>query len=59
MHNLTIIELEAIKVIESVDSISITNAGISLAMYTITHFKHYHRVLWLIYNRINECLTSL
>ena len=45
--------------IESVDSISrdepdspltqyITNAGISRARYTITHFKHNHRVLWLI-----------
>ena len=43
-------------IIESVDSISrdepdspltqyITNAGISRARYTITHFKHHHRVL--------------
>ena len=46
---------------ESVDSISrdepdspltqyITNAGISRARYTITHFKHHHRVLRLISN---------
>ena len=27
----------------------IKNAGISLSRYTITHFKHHHRVLWLIY----------
>ena len=51
-------------IIESVDSISrdepgspltqyITNAGISRARYTITHFKHYHRVLRLISNRIS------
>ena len=50
-------------VIESVDSISrdepdspltqyITNAGISHARYTITHFKHHHRVLRLISNRM-------
>ena len=49
-------------IIESVDSISrdepdspltqyITNAGISRARYTITHFKHHHRVLRLISNR--------
>ena len=31
----------------------ITNAGISRARYTITHFKHHHRVLWLISNRIS------
>ena len=48
-------------VIESVDSISrdepdsqltqyITNAGISRARYTITLFKHNHRVLLLISN---------
>ena len=48
-------------IIESVDSISrdepdspstqyITNAGISRARYTITHFKHHHRVLRLISN---------
>ena len=57
-------------VIESVDSISrdepdspltqyITNAGISPARYTITHFKHHHRVLWLISNRKSVCITSL
>ena len=50
--------------IESVDSISrdepdspltqyITNAGIFHGRYTITHFKHHHRVLRLIYNRIS------
>ena len=45
-------------IIESVDSISrdepltqyITNAGISRARYTITLFKHHHRVLRLISN---------
>ena len=31
----------------------ITNAGISHARYTVTHFKHHHRVLWLISNRIS------
>ena len=51
-------------IIVSVDSISrdepdslltqyITNAGISRARYTITHFKHHHRVLRLISNRIS------
>ena len=51
-------------IIESVDSISrdepdsplmqyITNAGISRATYTITLFKHRHRVLQLISNRIS------
>ena len=53
-----------IYIIESVDSISrderdapltqyITNAGITRARYTITHFKHHHRVLWLISNRMS------
>ena len=53
-----------VHIIESVDSISkdepdsplmqyITNAGISRARYTITLFKHNHRVLWLISNRIS------
>ena len=48
-------------IIKSVDSLSrdepdssltqcITNAGISRARYTITHFKHHHRVLRLISN---------
>ena len=48
-------------IIESVDSISrdepdsakkqyITNAGVSRARYTNTHFKHNHRVLQLISN---------
>ena len=51
-------------IIESIDSISrdepgspltqyITNAGISHARYTIIHFKHHHRVLRLISNRIS------
>ena len=51
-------------IIESVDSISrdepdspltqyITNAGISRARYAITLFKHHHRVLLLISNRIS------
>ena len=50
-------------IIASVDSISrdepdspltqyLTNAGIFRARYTITLFKHHHRVLWLISNRI-------
>ena len=52
-------------IIESVDSISrdkrgfpltqyITNGGISRAGYTITHFKHHHRVLRLISNRMSS-----
>ena len=51
-------------IMESVDSISrderdaplmqyITNAGISRARYTIMHFKHHHRVLRLISNRMS------
>ena len=51
-------------IIESVDSISrderdfpwtryITNAGISHARYTITHFKHHYHVLQLISNQMN------
>ena len=51
-------------IIELVDSISrdepdspltqyITNAEISCARYTITLFKHHHRVLQLISNRIS------
>ena len=51
-------------IIESVDSISrdgpdspltqyITNGGISRAKYTITQFKHNHRVPQLISNRIS------
>ena len=31
----------------------ITNAGISHARYTITHFKHHHRVLRLISNQMS------
>ena len=27
--------------------------GVSRARYTITHFKHHHRVLWLISNRMS------
>ena len=57
-------EKAAIIIIESVDSISrderdvpltqyITNDGISRARYTITNFKHHHRVLRLISNRIS------
>ena len=53
------IVLRQCTIIESVDSISrderdapltqyITNAGITHTRYTITHFKHHHRVLWLI-----------
>ena len=52
------------RVIESVDSINrdergfpltqyITNGGISSAMNTSTHFKHHHRVLRLISNRMS------
>ena len=51
-------------IIESVDSISkdergfpltqyITNGRISRAGYTITHFKHHHRVLRLISYRMS------
>ena len=51
-------------IIELVDSISrdelgfpltqyITNGRISRARYTITHFKHHHRVLRLISNRMS------
>ena len=51
-------------IIESVDSISkdergfpltqyITNGRISRARYTITHFKHHHRVLRLIFYRMS------
>ena len=54
----------SIDIIGSVDSISrdepdspltqyITNAGISRTRYTITLFKHHHRVLRLISNRIS------
>ena len=56
--------LVRIRIIESVDSISrdergfpltqyITNGGISRAGYTITHFKHHHRVLRPISNRMS------
>ena len=31
----------------------ITNDGISRARYTIAHFKHHYRVLWLISNRMS------
>ena len=51
-------------IIESVDSINrgergfplthyITNGGISRARLTITHFKHHHRVLRRISNRMS------
>ena len=53
-----------LSIIESVNSISrdergfpftqyITNGRISRAGYTITRFKHHHRVLWLISNRMS------
>ena len=56
-------------IIESVDSISrdepdspltqyITNAGISRARYTITHFKKHHRVLRLIWNLYSASLRT-
>ena len=35
----------------------ITNAGITRARYTITHFKHHHHVQGLI-SKSNECITS-
>ena len=58
------INFSFILIIESVNSISrderdapmtqyITNAGISRVRYTITHFKHHHRVLRLISNRMS------
>ena len=51
-------------IIESVDSINrgergfpltqyITNGGISRARYAITHFKHHHRVLQRISDRMS------
>ena len=51
-------------IIESIDSISrderdspymqyITNLRISRGGYTITHFKHHHRVLQLIFNQLS------
>ena len=54
----------AVYIIESVDSINrdergfpmtqyITNGGISSARNTSTHFKHHHRVLRLISNRMS------
>ena len=56
--------IDILIIIESVDSISrdergfpltqyITNGGISRARYTITNFKHQHRVLRLISNRMS------
>ena len=53
-----------VRIIESVDSISrdergfpltqyITNGRIARATYNITHFKHHHRVLRLISNRMS------
>ena len=32
---------------------NITNTGITRARYTITHFKHHHRVLRLLINRMS------
>ena len=63
-HGAIVSQLVSIYIIESVDSISrdelgfpltqyITNGGISRAGYTITHFKHHHRVLRLISNRMS------
>ena len=60
----TFCSLKKMYIIESVDSISrdepdssltqyITNAGISHARYTNTHFKHHRRVLLLISNRMS------
>ena len=57
-------KLAYLSIIELVDSVSrdeqdaalmkyITNAGITHARYSITHFKHHHRVLWLISNRMS------
>ena len=64
-HRVDIIESVESIIIESVDSISrdeldapltqyITNAGISRVRYTIMHFKHHHRVLRLISNRMSS-----
>ena len=64
METLSIHTSLRIYIIESVDYISrdnpdspltqyITNAGISRARYTTTHFKHHYRVLRLISNRIS------
>ena len=63
-ENISTTKKDNYDIIESVDSISrdergfpltqyITNGGISRAGYTITHFKHHHRVLRLISNRIS------
>ena len=57
-----------VNIIESVDSIDepdsplteyITNAGISHTRYTITHFRHHHRVLQLISNQMIVYIISL
>ena len=69
-HHKTPYIYTSIHIIDSVDSISrderdtpltqyITNAGISRARYTITHFKHHHRVLRLISNRMSVYITLL
>ena len=60
----SLIEMREYLIIESVDSISrdeqgfpltqyITNGRISRARYTIMYFKHHHRVLRLISNRMS------
>ena len=57
-------------IIESVDSINrdergfplaqyITNGGISRARNSITHFKHHHRVLRRISNRMSVCAVYM
>ena len=62
-YNIAIIE-SVDSIMESVDSINrdergfpltqyITNGGISSARNTSTHFKHHHRVLRLISNRMS------
>ena len=61
---IVVIIIIIIIIIESVDSISkdergfpltqyITNGQISRDGYTFTHFKHHHRVLWLISYSMN------
>ena len=63
-HQLRTLHLLCNSIIESVDSINrdergfpltqyITNGGISSAKNTSTHFKHHHRVLRLISNRMS------
>ena len=62
--SLLIESTDSMIIVQAVDSISrdvrdaplkqyITNAGISRFGYIITHFKHHHRVLRLIPNRMS------